>query len=208
MSSRLDLNALDLSTKSIPARKSVGTYMSSTVIRTPATEVWHAVINTDTWSTWNTFCPEAVIREQPDKNQSTRLQLGTKMTIHLNWSPRGPSTKPAAVALVVTELNPPKDERQTPARIAWATDLSAKGFPAWLLYAERVTEFHEFQEGEGEGRQHLTQVISWESQRGLLAYLVKWFIGKKFRTCLKVQADDMTSFVEEGRRKGVTSEEE
>ncbi|PYI20259.1 hypothetical protein BO99DRAFT_402043 [Aspergillus violaceofuscus CBS 115571] len=204
MSPRLDPTTLDLSTKSIPARESRGTYLSSTVIRAPATDAWDAVVNTGAWSTWNTFCPGATIREQPDQRQSTRLHLGTKMTIHLNWNPRGPKTKPADVALVVTEFDPPKDGRQTPARIAWATDPSGKGLPSWLLYAERVHEFHEFVEEatdgetEGQGNQRVTQVVSWESQRGPLAYVVKWFMGKKFRACLQVQAEDLTAFVLKG----------
>lgn len=198
MSPRLDLNALDLSTKTIPAQAAIGTYMSSTIIKAPATSVWQAVIDTDLWPVWNTFCPGATIREQPDiaKSQSGRLQLGTKMTLHLNWNPRGPKPKPMDVGLVVTEFDSPTDGRQTPARIAWATDSSAKGFPPWLLYAERVTELHEFEEGNGEECQRVTQVVSWESQRGPLAYVVRWFMAKNFKMCLKVQADDMTSFVE------------
>ena len=100
------------------------------------------------------------------------------------------------VGLVVTEFDPPIKGRETPGRIAWATDSSAKGFPSWLLYAERVTELHESEEWDGEECQSVTQVLSWESQRGPLAYVVRWFMGKNFKMCLRVQADDMTSFVE------------
>ena len=131
------------------------------------------------------------IREQPGttKSRSGRLQLGTKMTLHLNWNPMD-------VGLVVTEFDSPTNGRQTPARIAWAADSSAKGFPSWLLYVERVIELHEFEEGDGEECQIVTQVVSWESQRGPLAYVVRWFMAKNFKMCLRVRADDMTSFVE------------
>jgi len=142
--------------------------------------VWDTLINTSTWPQWNSFCPRVTIREQPTPSVadgdnasavtplSPVLQLGTRMTFHVDMDSSTPSysakkenngsdgagdqlkRKLRPTSFVVTLFEPPGSSAKEPGRIAWAVDPTGPGgFPPWLHSAERVHEIYQEEEEEG-----------------------------------------------------------
>lgn len=192
------------STPSLKASDAVHYIASSMTTTGPLHAVWQTLIDTSSWSSWNSFCPRVTIREQPSDpsaNPSTPspvLQHGTKVTFHVRLNLN--STIEQDVHLVVTEFAPPDLTTSTATatdagamlkrgRIAWAADPSAAGtiLPA-LLKAERVHELTETADG--------TEVRNWEIQTGMVAYMVRWMYGARLREVFEDWVQDLKGFVE------------
>jgi hypothetical protein len=153
---------------------------STSISGTDPKAVWDTLINTSTWPQWNSFCPRVTIREQPaqsvaDGNNASAvvppspvLQLGTRMTFHVDMDSSTPSysakkknngsdgtgdqpkRKLRPMSLVVTLFEPPGSSTKEPGRIAWAGDPTGPGgFPSWLHFVERVHEISQEEEEEG-----------------------------------------------------------
>ncbi|OXV05200.1 hypothetical protein Egran_07032 [Elaphomyces granulatus] len=210
---------------------------STSISGTDPKAVWDTLINTSTWSQWNSFCPRVTIREQPtavDSNNASAvtplspvLQLGTRMTFHVDMDSSTPSysakkrngsddtgdqikRKLRPTSFVVTVFEPPDPSSKEPGRIAWAADPTGPGgFPPWLHAAERVHEIYKAEEEEGaeteqDGRtpcertaRMTTKVRNWELQAGWLAYVVRWLFGQVLQRKFEIWVEDLKTFMEE-----------
>ncbi|KAL4949185.1 hypothetical protein BDW69DRAFT_174967 [Aspergillus filifer] len=171
-------------TPNIPS-SSATLYITSTArISAPIEAVWSTLTDTSTYPSWNHFIPRVTIRSQPNATPtSPSLRLGTKFTFHANMYPeRHEAPQPDAKGLndtflEVIEYESPESGSLTSSdgkrkgRIVWASDPSAGGFISWFLTAERV---HEVEEVVAENGEVVVEVRNWESQVGVLAYVVKW----------------------------------
>lgn len=93
---------------------------------------------------------------------------------------------------MVTELEAPNPETNTPGRIVWVSDSDAPGgFSASLLTAEREHEIKDVVGG--------CEVRNWENQIGWLVYAVKWMYGKKLEANFELWVQDLKRFVEESQ---------
>lgn len=198
--------------------------------RLSSTAVWNALIDTSTWPRWNAFVPRVTIREQPSQQPATRdnshdddddddddddsgsnagqnrqvlspiLQLGTRMTFHVDMSAGVSSSKNKSpedlreTPLVVTVFEPPDPATKKPGRIVWAGDSTAPGgFSEWLLRAKRTHEIYQEETADGRVTVH---VANWELQKGVLAYAVRWMYGQRLQKCFERWVDDLRGFVE------------
>ncbi|RWQ99193.1 hypothetical protein C8Q69DRAFT_450152 [Paecilomyces variotii] len=232
--SKRDLSSLPAPT--IPSSKVILHISSSTRIKAPISRIWNTLIDTSTWSEWNSFIPHVTIREQPrsdpsigdaaaaassssshpdesneygnndnlnnknkKKNLSPILNPGTKATFHVLMDPKNPG-RTTQVHLVISDFQPPSPDAGSEvggriARIVWSSDYGS-GFKgavsSWFLYAERV---HEIQELDGEERGWI-EVRTWEAQRGVLAYVVRYLYGGFLKGCFERWVGDLKVFVE------------
>lgn len=166
---------------------------SSISISSPAQKVWDALINTSTWPSWNGFVPRVTIRSHPNTDSeslSPILQLGTKMTFHVQMDPSKPNPeKPHNTGLMVTEFSAPNAETGAPGRIVWASDPDAEGaYSPSMLVAERE---HEVKAVEGG-----TELRNWENQVGWLVYVVKWMFKKQLESNFELWVEGLKGFVE------------
>ncbi|KAL4810145.1 hypothetical protein BDV18DRAFT_130361 [Aspergillus unguis] len=208
----------ELDTPNIPFSSAVSHTESSISIDAPIQDVWHALTHTSTWPRWNRFVPRVTIREQPRPNSSdnteyTALQDRTRFIFHVNMHPESSDTPQSqssnlrATNLHIIQFDPPTSTSAQPtaessngedvkrkARITWASDASADGFPmSYLLTAERV---HELREVVTEDGRTVTEVRNWEAQTGYLAYVVKWLFGGRLRNNFQVWVEGLKGFVE------------
>lgn len=82
--------------------------------------------------------------------------------------------------VVVTTLDPVNH------RVAW---VSAGGLPRWLLFADRWQALTDLGNGK-------TKYETFEVLTGLLAYVVKWFVGKNLRLGFRAMAEGLKSRAE------------
>ena len=128
---------------------------------------------------------------------SVRLKDGTKMTFHCRMKLPAKMADYTEAALVVTEVSRPNDPinddfsydlTHTPThtdagrsgiyRICWATD-SEKGYPKFMMQAQRVHEVIPMVKVSGDGRQvESCEIVTWECQKGPLAKVTKKIYGK------------------------------
>ncbi|KAL4796950.1 hypothetical protein BDV19DRAFT_360131 [Aspergillus venezuelensis] len=180
-------------TPNIPPSSATLYITSTTRISAPLETVWSALTDTSTYPSWNHFIPRVTIRSQPNATPtSASLRQGTKFTFHANMYPeRHEDPQPHAKGLndtflEIIEYAPPPPEsgsgssmageggegrKGRKGRIVWASDSSAGGLISWFLTAERV---HEVEEVVGQNGEVVVEVRNWESQVGVLAYVVRW----------------------------------
>lgn len=195
-------------TPNIDASDAVLHINSASLIDASSLEVWNALIDTSTWPSWNAFVPRVTVREQPGADAQSAssdalspvLQLGTKMTFHVQMDPSSPRPQTAqGVALTVVEFDPPDAAAHKPGRIVWANDVTAKGgIPSFLLTAERVHEIEEVAiEEEGGATRRATEVRNWEAQVGYLVYVVRWMYGSQLKKNFETWVRDLKQYVEQ-----------
>ncbi|PLB52730.1 hypothetical protein P170DRAFT_434452 [Aspergillus steynii IBT 23096] len=199
-------------TPNIDASDAVLHINSASLIDASSQDVWNTLVDTSTWPSWNTFVPRVSIREQPGTDEqpassdapSPILQLGTKMTFHVQMDPSSPQPQNAqGVALTVVEFDPPDAATHKPGRIVWVNDVTAKGgIPSFLLTAERVHEIEEVVvESEGGPTRRVTEVRNWEAQVGYLVYVVRWMYGAQLKKNFETWVRDLKQYVEQQKSK-------
>ncbi|RAL02891.1 SRPBCC domain-containing protein [Aspergillus ibericus CBS 121593] len=193
-------------TPNIAASDAVVHLESVTLIDAPLQDVWDTLVDTSTWSAWNKFVPAVTIRQQPEsdatQNVSPILQMGTKMTFHVNMNPTSSQSQPNQEAmLTVAERSPPTSSRNL-GRIVWVNDAPAQGrIMASLLTAERVHELSEVEVPGADGQvRRMTEVRNWEAQVGALAYVVRWMYGTRLAECFDLWVQDLKEYVENKTR--------
>ncbi|GAD97178.1 predicted protein [Paecilomyces variotii No. 5] len=124
--------------------------------------------------------------------------LGTRASFHAVMNPKKPENT-TEVPLVITDFKPPPDALSETggriARIVWSSDHGSglKGsLSSWLLHAERVHQIEELDE-EGES---FAEVRTWEAQKGLLAYVVKYLYGSFLQAAFGRWVDELKGFIE------------
>ncbi|KAL1859349.1 hypothetical protein Plec18170_002465 [Paecilomyces lecythidis] len=134
-------------------------------------------------------------------NLSPILGPWTKVSFHAVMDPKKPENT-TEVHLVITEFKPPPDGLSETggriARIIWSSDHGSglKGaLSSWFLHAERVHEIEEL-DGEGEG---FAEVRTWEAQKGVLAYVVKYLYGSFLQGAFRRWVNDLKVFIEKER---------
>ncbi|KAL4960765.1 uncharacterized protein BDV14DRAFT_181872 [Aspergillus stella-maris] len=180
-------------TPNIPSSSATLYITSTTRISAPLETVWSALTDISTYPSWNHFIPRVTIRSQPNATAtSPHLRQGTKFTFHANMYPeRHEDPQPDKRGLNETFLEvieysppppPPPESGSGPSmadesgeggrkgRIVWASDSGAGGLISWFLTAERVHEVEEVVENGSV----VVEVRNWESQVGVLAYVVRW----------------------------------
>ncbi|QKX54818.1 uncharacterized protein TRUGW13939_01907 [Talaromyces rugulosus] len=202
------------STPSIPLNQAVVTTHSSVVVtKASVTSVWNTLIDTSTWPEWNRLVPKVIINSQPDQLENSTetppsslspvFQRGTKMSLLFNTNADNemdgnapPFEESSLVMLksVITVFEPPNSEKGEKGRIAWAVDTQAEGsWPKWLVYAERVHEIYQDEDGN-------VKVEDWELQTGVMAYGVRWMMGAKLERLRQIWIENLKSFVEAGNQ--------
>lgn len=155
------------------------------VISAPASVIWSVLLDTSSYSSWNSFCPSVTIRSQPNnipEAEAHVLHLNTSFTFNVIMDASKPS-KVTPTQLRVTDISTPQKpsnyippdvlggdgtfeaDLQKLYRIAWTTE---GGFVARGLKSER---FHKIIVLEDDR----CEVRTWECQGGVLARAVKYY---------------------------------
>lgn len=153
----------------VPTHGNGGTFtiLTKTIIAAAPAEVLSLVRDTNTWPSWNSFCPACVIasRKSPvpecedidlPTGKEGWLELGSEATIDVHMSGDGlveGSKRSRTQGIVITRLEKINEESRKGYRIAW----KAVGFSHWQLHSERVMEMVEIEGGSK------TDYVCWES---------------------------------------------
>ncbi|CRG91436.1 hypothetical protein PISL3812_08484 [Talaromyces islandicus] len=196
------------STPSIPLNHAVVTTYSSAVIHNPkasTADAWNTLIDTSTWPEWNRLIPKVIINSQPNQLEDTGetplspvFQRGTKMSLLFNANADNEmndttlleESSLVILKAVITVCEPPTPESNQKGRIAWAVDPQAEGsWPKWLVYAERVHEIYQDEDGH-------VKIEDWELQTGIVAYGIRWMMGAKLQRLRQVWIENLKNFLE------------
>jgi len=178
---------LDLSTPRIPSSAAVLTIYAHTKIEAPASKILSTLLDTSTWSSWNTFAPHVNISSQPSSPNDTTdhfLRKDTHFTMEVIMDPSKP-TKFYHTALVVTDLQDTAPVKT----VSWAIDAAATGLMSYGLRTERLHEIREVGNGTCEVR-------TWECQAGPLAYTVKWMFARRLNEAFGEWLAGLKKYVE------------
>ena len=117
----------------------------------------------------------------PSSEPLREIVKGSIVTLKVNIPPKG-LTEPTTTAYgTVTEYDPS----------AYRTVWTVKGYPTWLLRAERIQVLSEV-----DGDPSKTKYETVEEFNGLLAYIIKWWIGKDIKTSFNAGAKALKDRVE------------
>ncbi|KAF8850930.1 hypothetical protein BDZ45DRAFT_679498 [Acephala macrosclerotiorum] len=182
------------------------TVISKTIISAAPTEVLSLIRDTNTWSSWNTFCPSCVITKTPkdlectDVNVPTEkegwLDLGSEATIDVFMEGDGlieGRKRSRTQGVCITRLVRIEEEGRRGYRIAW----KGTGWSHWQLRSERVMEMVEV---EGEGGMK-TDYVCWETFGGMLGPMIKMVVGSQLVDRFGDYSRDLRQYFE-GRKKG------
>lgn len=184
-----------LSTVRVPKSDIILTTTASCHISAPASVVWSVLRNTSQYPDWNTFCPKATIRAQPEDidDGDKDLHRGTHFTLDAVMDERKPN-KVSETQLWVTDMSTPEQQSSyVPKELVesnegFTADLSKVYRLSWSvegLFSSmglRTERFHEIiilSENESEVR-------TWECQAGFPARTVKWM----FKATLERKFDE------------------
>lgn len=160
--------------------------------------------DTQTWPTWNSFCPRVDI-EQPGSSKnsvaegrsSLVLRNGTKMTLHVRMA----ADKPDALTetkLVVTACSGDVANADADAEGLLSVTWSTAGMSRFALRTERTNEFRAetWEDASGQvvrGCRYATM----EVMTGPLAYVVKNMYGDRLQEVFEKWAEDFAAWAEE-----------
>jgi hypothetical protein len=177
----------------------VFTIKSSINISAPPSTVLAAIISPETWPTWNTFIPHAMIDSRPDASsvespqlsKPNQLSVGSVMVMatNVNGEPSPSIPKLRKTTVEVTRLEELTDGRKG-YLVAWKMQSMAN----FALHTERVHEILETPDGR-------TDYVNWETFGGPIAWMVKWTVGEKLRLRFADWGRDLKKYCEEDRNR-------
>ncbi|ORX96594.1 hypothetical protein BCR34DRAFT_497632, partial [Clohesyomyces aquaticus] len=152
-------------------------------IKAKADDVWAKLIDTSTWSAWNTFVPQA---EPIDENDDPKIfKLGTRRRFTAKIHGRS-----FLLIQKVVEFTTPNDPGIVSKvyRISWAV----QGYPHFAFNTLRFNEIEQIETDDGPECVYRTG----EDQYGPIAYIVKPIFGSAVEKGLNDWANDLKKAVE------------
>ncbi|KAJ3843040.1 hypothetical protein F5878DRAFT_606038 [Lentinula raphanica] len=155
-----------------PVSSAVFHISGSTTISAPPEKVWQILLDFDSYKQWNPF-----VRSQKvmSKSDSAPLSVGNRLELYPVHLP--PTMDDDHVGFLqknstLVEVTVLDHENY---RVAWRV---AGMLPRWMLDAERWQMITVEEGGDG-GAEMKCKYESYEVFRGVLAYVVQWFVGKE-----------------------------
>ncbi|CZT22880.1 uncharacterized protein RCC_08586 [Ramularia collo-cygni] len=167
-----------LPTPSISAANAIWTSHGQAIIQVPATEAYSALRDFQSYSVWNKFTPSI-----STPSGTNNIELNDRISISYRADTRENTT---SIPCRVTAVS---DNDMTFALRAWLPFV-----PEWLLVPEKVHKITS--RGEDEC---LYQV--YETQSGVLAYAVKYWMGAKQSNMNQSIADALKMHCEKTKRR-------
>ncbi|KAJ4481177.1 hypothetical protein J3R30DRAFT_3287412 [Lentinula aciculospora] len=172
-----------------PVSSAVFAVSGSSTISAPPEKVWQTLLDFDSYREWNPFVRSLKILKNPN---SAPLSVGHRIEIYPVHLP--PTMDDASVGFLqknstLVEVTVLDHETH---RVAWRT---ANMLPRWMLDAERwqmITVEEDAREGEVKCKYE-----SYEVFKGILAYVVRWFVGKELKLGVKAMADGLKGRAEQ-----------
>ncbi|KAK7045484.1 hypothetical protein VNI00_007737 [Paramarasmius palmivorus] len=170
------------------ASSAVFVVADSIKIDAPIDKVWEILLDFKSYNEWNPFVRKQILVDpktrQPLPNQT--LTVGNHVYMYpvhlppsLDASELWPWQRTNSTSVVITYLDPANH------RVAWRTT----GMPSFLLDAERW----QIVSVEADGK---VRYESYEAFRGVLAYVVKLFVGAHLKTAVKAMAEGIKTRAE------------
>ncbi|KIK65018.1 hypothetical protein GYMLUDRAFT_194831 [Collybiopsis luxurians FD-317 M1] len=168
-----------------PIASAVFAVSGSTVIFASPEKAWQTLLDFDSYKQWNPFVRSQSVLNNPN---STPLSVGHRILMNPVHLP--PTMDDANVGFfgknsTLVEVTVLDHENR---RVAWRT---ANMLPRWMLDAERWQMITV--EEDGGGGETKCKYESYEVFKGILAYVVQWYVGKE----LKVAVDAMAKGLKE-----------
>ncbi|KAF5392142.1 hypothetical protein D9757_003225 [Collybiopsis confluens] len=171
-----------------PLSSAVFAVSGSATISAPPEKAWEALLDFDSYKQWQVI-KNPFVRSQTITNNPTSSPLIAGHIIKMNPVHLPPSMDDDNVGFLqknstlvrVTVLDHENH------RVAWRT---ANLLPRWLLDAERWQMITVPEGGEG------CKYESYEVFRGILAYVVRWFVGKELKLGVDAMAKGLKERVE------------
>ncbi|KAJ7600415.1 hypothetical protein C8J56DRAFT_846949 [Mycena floridula] len=157
---------------------------ASTIIEAPIEKVWNIMLDFQAYGEWNSFVRAQTIID--DNGQALASQTltrpGQKMRIHTNIPP---TMEPGGLFQKHTTHVISKTVDTINHRVQWVTGRA----PKFWLYADRWQMLTVLDDGR-------VKYETVETMQGLLAYLVKWFVGNNLRIAFKTMGERLKARAE------------
>ncbi|KAF9078299.1 hypothetical protein BDP27DRAFT_1412300 [Rhodocollybia butyracea] len=161
-----------------PVSSAVFSISGSVLIDAPPEKAWEILMDFDSYKQWNPFVRSQKILNNPN---SEPLSVGHRIKMDpVHLPPTLDDTNVGFLQKNSTIVEVTVLDRENHL-VAWRT---ANMLPRWMLDAERWQMINVKEDGHGKIK---CKYESYEVFKGILAYVVKWFVGKE----LKVAVDAM-----------------
>ncbi|KAF8905622.1 hypothetical protein CPB85DRAFT_1416023 [Mucidula mucida] len=173
-----------MSTKLPPSTSdAIFSLYGSSIIDAPVDKVWEILLGFDRYKSWNPFVRDQKVTNRAGTPTGHELAEGQymSMSVHLppSLSDSVPFYQKSSAFVCCTYLD--NDNH----RVAWCTVST----PKWLLHAERW----QMLKVDVDGRVKYESV---EVFKGILAYLVRFFVGKNLRLAFDAMAQGLKAKAE------------
>ncbi|KAF2161130.1 hypothetical protein M409DRAFT_28460 [Zasmidium cellare ATCC 36951] len=153
-------------TPSQSAETIVFTSGSSIRISRPASAVFSTILNTKSYSAWNTSNPRVTFPDSERGGEAEPESWTTGASGILQFHMAAPSSSSSATQVPVKVLSVREDPAQGEYRLEWQGQM----LPRWFGMAERVQSVRAVGEEECE-------LVQWESMSGWGVYVLDWVLG-------------------------------
>ncbi|KAJ4476345.1 hypothetical protein C8J55DRAFT_561758 [Lentinula edodes] len=167
-----------------PVSSAVFSVSGSIVISAPPEKVWQTLLDFDSYKQWNPFVRSQIIL---NNHNSAPLSVGHRIKLYPVHLP--PTLDDANVGLLQTSsvLAEVTVLDHNNYRVAWRI---AGMLPRWMLDAERW-QMVTVEEGEGAGGDVKCKYESYEVFKGILAHVVRWYVGKELTMGVNAMAEGL-----------------
>ncbi|KAJ3727330.1 hypothetical protein DFJ43DRAFT_1086345 [Lentinula guzmanii] len=168
-----------------PVSSAVFAISGSATISAPPEKVWQVLFDFDSYKQWNPFVRSQEILNKPD---SAPLSVGHRIKLFPVHLP--PTMDDGNVGFLqknstLVEVTVLDHENH---RVAWRL---ANGLPRWMLDAERWQMITAEEDGGSEGGEMKCKYESYEVFKGILGYVVQWFVGKELKMGVDAMAEEL-----------------
>ncbi|KAK4506861.1 hypothetical protein PRZ48_000594 [Zasmidium cellare] len=169
-------------TPSQPAQSIVFTSGSTIHISRPASAVFATILNTKSYSAWNTSNPHVTFPTESREQDSWTSGASGTLEFHM-----GPSSTSTPQQVPVKVLSISEDSAKDEYQLAWQGQM----LPRWFGMAERVQSVRAVGAGECE-------LVQWESMSGWGIYVLNWVLGvRKQMDAVNLRyAEDLKRYLE------------
>lgn len=172
------------------ATSSVFIIRSSVAISAPKQKVWDVLLDFPSYSEWNPYIrTQELISEEDKKPLLSQIAApGRRIRLRLNTPPTMDDVhkKASTVEEILTHVD------SDTFRFAWRFATPAR----WLITAERWQVLRDSDDGPGG---QTTVYETWEFFGGLLAYLIRFFMGAKLQAAFDAMSRALKERAERAR---------
>ncbi|KAF5314328.1 hypothetical protein D9619_011772 [Psilocybe cf. subviscida] len=158
---------------------------SSALIDAPRDKIWSIMLDFPSYTNWNTFVRKMTVTsasKEPLADQTPAEGKHIHMNVHMPPTMGEPGCFGAQKAFVIISSVEPDNYR-----VAWKT----AGMPSFLLHTERWQALS-MDDVSGKTKYETIEVFG-----GVLAYLVKLFVGEKLKVAFRAAADSLKTKAEQ-----------